>query len=161
MVKRLTYRSGANALRGGRTSAPAPLAAPPADCVKSIDVEVAKVDDHGVVFGYAIVCKVDGDEYCDVQGDIITEPAMLAAAVEYMQSDRVAKLQHRGSRAGQILFAFPLTTDVMKALDLDGPRTGLLVGMKPDPHMLAKFRSGELTGFSIGGERVEEEVIDG
>lgn len=161
MTKPRQYRVRANALRVTAPAAPAPKPAQ-TDCVKALDVEVAKVDDsHGVVFGYAIVCKVDGDEYYDTQGDHITEAAMLGAAVEYMAGDRVAKLQHQGRRAGQVIFALPLTAEVAQALDLDAPRTGLIIGMRPDPPMLTKFRSGELRGFSIGGSRIAEEVVDG
>jgi hypothetical protein len=67
---------------------------------------------------------------------------------------------HKGDPIGTMVFAFPLTTDIAKAFDITTPRTGLMIGMKPSAEVLAKFKSGEYTGFSIGGKRVEEEVVE-
>ena len=121
-----------------------------------VDVEVQKVDeDLGLVFGYAIVSKIDGKEYFDTQGDHIPEAAMLKASTEFMQGGRMAKDMHRGSQVGQVVFGFPVTEDIAKALDIEVKKTGLLVGMKPaDKRMLSKYASGEYTGFSIGGRRI-------
>lgn len=121
---------------------------------------VAKVDETlGLVFGYAIVCKQDGEPYFDVQGDHITEEAMLKAAADFMESARVAKEMHAGEQKGSIVFAFPLTADIAKALDLEVKKTGLLIAMKPSPDMLEKFKKGEYTGFSIGGYRGTDEEV--
>lgn len=123
-----------------------------------ISSEVCKVDDElGLVFGYAIVCKTDGKDYFDVQGDHIPEDAMLKASVDFMTHSRMAKEMHRGGEAGSVVFAFPLTTDVAKSLGITAPKTGLLIAMRPGPEMLKKFKSGELTGFSIGGKYVTNE----
>jgi hypothetical protein len=123
--------------------------------------DVAKVDQGlGLVFGFAIVCKIDGEDYFDVQGDHIPEDAMLAAACEFMQGARVAKEMHAGDAKGTVVFAFPLTGEIAKALGIESPKTGLLIAMKPDdPAILEKFRSGEYTGFSIGGRRGEDEEV--
>lgn len=123
--------------------------------------EVVKVDESlGLVLGYAIVCKVDGEDYFDVQGDHIPEDAMLAAALDFMQESRVAKEMHAGEQVGQVVFAFPLTTEVAKAFGIRCKKTGLLVAMKPDADVLAKFKDGTYTGFSIGGSRVKDEEVD-
>lgn len=129
---------------------------------KCMDVEIAKVDSRlGVVFGYAIVCKVDGEEYFDLQGDHIPEDTMLEATSEFMSGFRVAKDMHRGDAVGQVLFGFPMTTDIAKALDVEIAKSGFIVGMKPDnDEMLEKYESGEYTGFSIGGRRVLQEDVD-
>lgn len=125
---------------------------------------IAKVDAKlGLVFGYAIVCKINGKDYYDLQGDHIPEEAMLDASIEYMAGSRVAKEMHEGADAGQVVFAFPLTADLAKALNIAAPQTGLLVGMKPTPEVFTKFVSGEYRGFSIGGValEVQEESMDG
>lgn len=128
----------------------------------SIDCSVAKVDDElGIVFGYAIICKNEGEEYFDSQGDHVTETAMLEATADFMAGDRVAKLMHLGEQCGQVVFGFPLTEEIGKALEIDLVKTGFVVGMKPeDREILSKFKSGELTGFSIGGRRITETVIE-
>lgn len=121
--------------------------------------EVAKVSDElGLVLGFGIVSKVDGEDYFDSQGDHIPEESMLAAATDFMQHSRVAKENHTGESVGEIVFAFPLTTEIAKALDITTKYTGLVLAMKPsDPAVLEKYRSGEYRGFSIGGERGKDE----
>lgn len=121
--------------------------------------EVAKVSDElGLVFGWAIVSKVDGEDYFDVQGDHIPEDSMLAAAADFMQNSRVAKEMHTGDQVGDVVFAFPLTGEIAKAMDIDTKYTGLMLAMKPsDDAVLEKFRSGEYGGFSIGGKRGKDE----
>ena len=128
-----------------------------------IEAEIAKVNvSLGLVMGYAIVCEEDGQPYYDRQGDHIPESAMLKASLDFMEySQRVAREMHSGDRTGTVVFAFPLTEEVAEALDIDARKTGLIIAMKPDADMFEKFRSGELTGFSIGGSRIlDEEVAD-
>lgn len=115
----------------------------------------------GIVFGYAIVSKVDGADYYDLQGDHITEDAMAKAAADFMMESRAGKIMHVGPIVADVPFLFPLTEEIGKALDITAKRHGLLIGFKPrDPAILDKFASGELTGFSIGGERGEDEVVE-
>lgn len=124
--------------------------------------EVAKLDDElGLVFGYAIVCKENGEEYFDVQGDHIPEDAMLAAALDFMKNSRAANEMHGTERIGDIVFAFPLTTDIGQSMGLQMEKTGLMIAMQPsDPDVLEMFKNGTYKGFSIGGRRIEDEVVD-
>lgn len=120
--------------------------------------EVAKVNDRlGLVMGFAIICKEGGKPYYDLQGHHITEQAMAKAALGFMESPRVAKEMHKGEAAGTVVFAFPLTEDVAKAFELETKKTGLMIAMKPSEAMMKRFKSGELTGFSIGGVIVAKE----
>ncbi len=122
--------------------------------------KVVKVDDsHGLVLGWAIVCKVDGEDYFDLQKDHIPEEAMLGAAVDFMQSGAIAKEMHEGGPVGHVVFAFPMTTDIAKAFGIVTKQTGLLIAMKPSGDVLAKFKDGTYTGFSIGGRRIKDEEI--
>jgi hypothetical protein len=131
-------------------------------CLFSTSTRILKADTAlGIVFGFAIVCKVDGEEYFDLQGDNIPEDAMAKAAAEFMADLRVGKAMHDGDQVADVVFAFPLTTDIAKALDIETKQTGLLIGFKPrDAAMLEKFANGEYTGFSIGGERVIDEPAE-
>lgn len=123
---------------------------------------ILKVDaELGLVFGFAIVCKQDGEPYFDLQDDHIPEDSMLKAATNFMEHSRAAKEMHAGDRVGDIVFAFPLTTDIAKSLQIETKMTGLLIAMKPsDPEVLRKFKDGELTGFSIGGRRIVDEEVE-
>lgn len=123
---------------------------------KRIDITtgICKVDDSlGLVFGYAMVCKIDGEPHFDLQGHHIPEATMLKALAKFMGGDNVvAKEMHTGEQVGTYLFAFPMTTEIAKALDIEVKQTGALIAMKPDNEAtLNKFKSGEFTGFSIGG----------
>lgn len=119
---------------------------------------LVKVDESlGLVFGFAIVSKKDGEDYFDLQGDNIPEDAMLKASLDFMENSRVAKEMHTGDEAGSVVFAFPLTSDIASALEITTKQTGLLIAMRPAEGMLAKFKSGEFTGFSIGGYRLVDE----
>lgn len=128
----------------------------------ALECEVEKVDERlGVVFGYAIVCKVGGEDYFDTQGDHIPEASMLRATAEFMAGQRMAKVMHRGDAAGQVVYGFPMTSDIAKAMGIEVQKTGFLVGMKPDDEeVLRKYASGEYTGFSIGGRRLSETVLE-
>lgn len=132
-----------------------------ADHVKDIEVRIAKVDeDLGIVFGYAIICKDEGEDYFDSQGDHIPEDAMLEATSEYMKGKRIAKDMHVGGSVGQVVFGFPMTEEIAKALDIQVRKTGFIVGMKPyKDEMLQKYAEGWYTGFSIGGKRVEDRSV--
>ena len=123
--------------------------------------ELTKFDeDLGLVMGYIIICKQDGEDYFDLHDDHIPEQAMLKAAVDFMENSRTAKEMHSGDKRGTIIFAWPMTTDIAKAFGIETPTTGLMIAMKPDDDMLEKFKSGELTGFSIGGFRGIDEEVD-
>ncbi|MCH9664659.1 MAG: hypothetical protein K0U41_02285 [Gammaproteobacteria bacterium] len=131
-----------------------------------ISSKILKVDDSlGLVMGFAIISKIDGEDYYDRQGDHIPESAMLEAATDFMLNSRMAKDMHKedGQLPGSIVFAFPMTTDIAKAFNIETNTTGLMIAMQPDdPEVLEKFASGEYTGFSIGGARIKDkEVSDG
>jgi hypothetical protein len=143
------------------------------------DASFLKVDEGlGLIFGFAIVCKVDGKPYFDTGElqadgsrirDHITEEAMLKSAAAFMADSRVACVMHERTEGGEVVpdggvvFCFPLTTEIAKSLGIETQKTGLLVAIKPDSaEALAKARAGEYRGFSIGGRRVagSEEFVE-
>lgn len=139
--------------------------------------DVINVDeDHGLVFGYAIVSKVrddfegDFEDYYDLNVDQdgihkgkrvpehITEDAMFKAAVDAAEAgdQTPGNDMHAGPDVGSFYFMLPLTEEMAKALDWKVKKTGLVVGYHPgDEEVLKKFRDGTYTGFSIEGARVE------
>ncbi len=140
---------------------PAPKKKPKAgDDFESGCAKFLKVDDGlGLVFGFAIVCKENGQDYFDTQDDHVPEQSMLEAASDFMLHSRVAKDMHEGDEVGTIVFAWPLTTDIAKAMGIQTSTTGLMIAMKPPADILAKFRNGDYTGFSIGGRRLVDEEV--
>lgn len=133
---------------------------------KAEEATVLKVDDNlGLVFGFAIVCKKDGEDYIDLQDDHIPEDVMLKSATEFMSDSRVAADMHQWDKdgnpikTGSVVFAFPLTTDIAKSLNIQTDQTGLLIAMKPDSEeTLTKFRNGIYRGFSIGGSATKVDM---
>jgi len=128
--------------------------------------EFDKVDEgHGMVFGFAVVCTVDGEPYVDLQKDHIPDSAMLDATVDFAKSAQIAGDMHLKDQDGNkiedgtVPFLFPLTADIAKAMGITSRRTGLMVGLKPSPGTLAKFVDGTYTGFSIGGSYIENEEV--
>jgi hypothetical protein len=126
--------------------------------------QIFKVDEaQGIAYGFAIVCKEvkDGQpaEYYDLQGDHIPEDAMLNAAAEFALGARVGKEGHAGDQVADVVFVFPMTEAIAKGLGITTDRFGLIIGYRPrDPSVLAKIKSGEYAGFSIGGERITDEA---
>jgi hypothetical protein len=124
-----------------------------ATVVKRTFFKVSGIDaDLGLVFGWGIVCKEGGKPYVDTQGDHIPDEAMVKASTEFMKNSRMAGEMHARMGAGTIVHSFPLTGEIAKAMGIDCDRTGWMVAAAPDPEMLAKFKDGTFTGFSIGGE---------
>lgn len=124
--------------------------------------EILKVDESlGLVFGFAIICKEDGEPHFDHQADHVPEGVMLKGSLAFAKSARVAKEMHEGDQMGTIDFLFPLTQEIADSLDIVTKRTGLLIAMKPEsPEVLQKFASGEYTGFSIGGTAINVPLED-
>jgi len=122
------------------------------DLRKNFAVKVSKVDTQkGLVFGFAVICLKKGEKYFDLQNEHVPENVMLDFAIDFMKNSRSAKAMHDGDDVGEVIFAFPLTSEVAKASGIETEQTGLLIGMAPNKETLAKFDSGEFTGFSIGG----------
>tara|TARA_R110000744_G_scaffold380215_1_gene500246 strand:- start:41535 stop:41927 length:393 start_codon:yes stop_codon:yes gene_type:complete len=122
--------------------------------------EILKVDESlGLVFGFAIICKVDGEDHFDLQADHIPEGVMLKGSLDFAKGKRVAKEMHQGDSVGDVVFMFPMTSEIAASLNIVTKHTGLLIAMQPDdPEVLRKFATGEYTGFSIGGTAVNETI---
>lgn len=126
---------------------------------------ICKVDEElGLVFGYAVVCKeLDPKtkvlvKHYDTQGDHIPEDVMLKAAADFSLNSRASKDMHKGKDIQTAVFNFPMTEEIAKSLGITIEKSGWLVAIKPTPAILKKYKSGEYTGFSIGG--TAHEVVE-
>ena len=128
--------------------------------VKQLDCKVAKVEDGlGLVFGWAIVCTEDGNPYVDLHNDYIPDHAMLKASTKFAKGKRQGNDMHRCAD-GFVVHTMPLTAEIAKAFGIKTNKTGLMIAMEPHPETMKKFKSGERTGFSIGGSRIKDTEID-
>lgn len=121
----------------------------------------------GLIFGFAAICKVDGEDYYDSDNEHYPEDSMLRDSTEFAKASRVGCVMHERDangapvQSGGIIHTFPLTTEIAKALDIQTRRTGLLVAYAPDDDaVMEKARNGEFTGFSIGGAILDAEYED-
>lgn len=123
-------------------------------------------EEHGLVFGYAIVCTEKGERYFDQHGDHITFDGMLKATSDFMSSARTSGEMHEkvyfvdaaGNRTavtkadGLVMYSLPVNESIAKALGWTGvEKAGWVIAMKPSAEVLAKCKAGQYTGFSIGG----------
>lgn len=108
-------------------------------------------EELGLVFGYAAITKKDGEDYYDLQKDHFSDSALLDAATDFMLSKRVLGDMHEAADGRGVVFSFVLTEELAKAFGIETSTYGWLVGVKPTPAMFEKFKSGEYTGFSVGG----------
>jgi len=136
--------------------------------------DVLAVDEeHGIVVGWAIVCTKDGQPYYDLNVDRdgvrkgervpehITKSAVIKALIDAAQVGVMAGNEmHEGPETGQFVGMFYMDADIAKSLGMTTTTEGLLVQYKPEPEVLAKFKNGTYTGFSIEGARVEFEEIE-
>lgn len=119
-----------------------------------------------MAFGWAMVSKVDGEDYYDLQDDHIPERALLEASIEFMQESRTAGDMHipegdSVKKAGSVVFAFPLVSEAAEALGVTTKQTGLIIGVQiDDDEVLKRVKDGTYTGFSIGGQRIRDEDVE-
>lgn len=122
---------------------------------------VSKVDERlGYVFGWGIICKDGGEDYFDLQGHNIPEGILIPAIADFTVNSGILMEMHKGAPRGSAPFSFPLVSDIAAAMGISTQKTGWMVGVKPDEEMLAKFVSGEFTGFSIGGVLIDAEEVE-
>lgn len=134
------------------------------EVLKTKDCQILKVSEElGLIFGWAAICTKDGAEFWDSDNEHYPEDAMLRDATEFAKV-RVACTMHQRTGGGEpvqsggIVHMFPMTGEIAKALDIQTNITGLLIAMQPDnKDDLEKAKSGEYTGFSIGGEIIDAE----
>lgn len=119
-----------------------------------------KSDEERIAYGWAIVCRKAGEPYYDSQGDHIPEDAMHRAIKRFMAGNRIAKVQHEGDQQGRVLYGFPLSAEVKKALGLSGDVDGWAVGVEFEPAAWRLVKAGKIKGFSIGGYRIDDETVE-
>jgi hypothetical protein len=129
----------------------------------TLRAKVAKTNDElGLVFGYAFSSSLDGGQtaHVDYQDDAI-DPDFLKTAMDFVAGGGATDVNHDGDQDGRVVFAWPLLPEINKALGIDAKTIGLAVAIKPSAETYAKFKSGELTGFSIAGEGEREPLEKG
>ena len=129
---------------------------------KSFQGKFTSVDEtEKIAYGWAIICKHNGEDYFDLQNHHISEEEMTKAAIKFAKSaNRLGLENHRGTSKGRVHFMMPMSIDVAKSMGITTEKSGLMIGwLVEDPTVLSKIQSGEHSGFSIGGDALSEEVV--
>lgn len=116
-------------------------------------VPIMKVNDElGIVIAWGYVASVDGETYVDSQGDSVEPDAFIEASMTFAKAGSPLMDTHTDTQIGEVVAHFPITKSMFAALGLNEPNIeGVAIIAKPTPEALAKVKSGEFTGFSIGG----------
>lgn len=136
--------------------------------------QVLSVDEElGLVFGWAMVCTEKGQPYYDLNVDRegvhkgkripehIPENEMLKSLLDFAENTEApGNEMHAGPAVGKFVFMFPMTGEIAKSLNITTEKTGALVAFKPPADVLAKFKDGTYTGFSIEGSHTDSELED-
>ncbi|MGI4260864.1 XkdF-like putative serine protease domain-containing protein [Klebsiella pneumoniae] len=134
-----------------------------------VTVKVLKASqDQPLVYGWGSICKqrnADGEmaDYWDTDNELYPEDVTEGAWRDFMLNSRHMDVQHDEKPMGRVVYAFPMLSDIAKSFGVFDAldRTGVLVGVQvDDPEILAKFRSGEYAGFSIGGSAAYQDVTE-
>lgn len=135
------------------------------------DVTVRVIKTEGnqpLVYGWGSISKIRdefGDlvDYWDSDNEQFPEDVTEKAWRDFMKNSRHMDVMHNEAVMGRVVYAMPMTEDIAKAFGIVDAldRTGVMVGVEIlDEETLGKYRSGEYTGFSIGGSAVYEDVTE-
>ncbi len=121
-----------------------------------------------LVFGWANVSMYDGTAVVDSQDDVMDSEVLVKAFMGFMADTQTGGVMHLRDEAGEpvgigkVVYALPFTADLKKALGIDIPEEGVLIGLRVDnEEVWSRVKSGELAAFSIAGEAVRIPIEEG
>lgn len=130
-------------------------------------------EEHGLVVGWGIVSTVNGQDYYDLNVDQagvhkgkkvpenITHGAVIKALIGAAEVGVLpGNEMHDGPDTGVFVGLFYMDDDIAKSMGMTTEKTGLMVQYHPTPDVLEKFKTGEFTGFSMEGLRLDYEEFD-
>ncbi len=125
-----------------------------------IEFDVRKTDeDQQLVFGWASICSIGGEDVVDKQDDIIPEDELEKAAYDFALYCRQQGDMHERMGVGRLVESMMFTKQKQEALGVDLGLTGWWIGFRvDDPGVWKRIKAGELPEFSIGGKARRETV---
>lgn len=127
----------------------------------SVPFKVEKADEEQrLIFGWASVATVSGQEVVDRQGDIIPVEELERAAYDFVLNSRTHGHMHETKGTGRLIESCVFSAEKQRALGIDLQKEGWWVGfIVENDDIWAAIKRGELPEFSIGGRAVPE-IID-
>lgn len=128
------------------------------------DVRVYKVDDEGLVFGWAnVAVTADGETVVDAHADEIDGVELEKAAYDFVLKFGDTGVMHQGPSVGRLVESMMFTAEKAEALGIPAESlpTGWWVGFRiDDADVFAKVKDGTYPMFSIQGLAEREEVAE-
>lgn len=134
-------------------------------------VPFAKIDgEKGRAFGVFSVSTHKGQEVIDGEGDAISDAILEEGAYDYVLKSRIADDEHDESNRGELIESMLFTPEKCEALQKTLRESGIEATIDipavvwwgghqlTDEIVKAKVRSGEYSGFSIGGSAMRRKV---
>ena len=129
------------------------------EIIKNADGSPAVDEDQKLVFGWLSVIEEGGKQVEDLQGHVIDESTLEAAAYDMVMNGCDAGEMHERIGIGDGLVECMMFTKAkQQALGIDLGKVGLWVGFRVDADAFAKVKSGELKAFSLGGRGLLEDI---
>lgn len=128
-----------------------------------IDIKKAAPDQQ-MIFGWASVSSINGQDIIDKQGDIVPVEELEKAAYDFTLYSRTHGEMHENIGTGRMIESMVFTPEkaalgVVAKNEKGEPMMGWWVGFKVEnPQTWADARSGRLPEFSIGGRATPHSV---
>lgn len=121
-------------------------------------VSVFKIDpERRMVYGWALVSTVGGQEITDRQNDVVSTDDVRDAAHDFIQKRTLGRMHETFADIGEIRESVVLDKGIQDALGIDLGMEGWFVGVHvKDDQTWDRVKKGELCAFSIGGTGVRE-----
>ena len=121
-------------------------------------VSIWKVDaERRMVYGWALVSTVGGQEITDRQNDVVSTDDVREAAHDFISKRTLGRMHEAFADIGDIRESMVLDKNIQDALGIDLGMEGWFVGVHvKDDSTWDKVKKGELCAFSIGGTGTRE-----
>lgn len=116
---------------------------------------VAKSAEQRVVYGWAYVSTVDGEQVVDHSGEIIKLDELQKGARLFMKEQRLSGEMHDGDAANVVVESLIVSDELVKAMPdvfvQDGGPRGWLIGVEVNAETYKRVSDGSRLMFSIEG----------
>ena len=133
---------------------------PVGDIVKRIEIKKAN-EEKRIVYAWAYVCSVSGDQVVDHSGDVIDEEEMERMAYDFMEEYRDGGEMHNRRGVASAVASMPFTKELQESLGIDVGKVGWLIVFRiNDDDVWEKVKNGTYKMMSIGGKATREKIVN-
>lgn len=117
---------------------------------------VSKSAEQHIVYGWAYVSELDGEQVVDHSGEVIKIDELRKGARLFMREQRASGEMHEGQAENVVVESIVITDELVKAMpevfvQEGGPR-GWLIGVEVNAETFKRVNDGSRLMFSIEGK---------